>query len=61
MIAGAGVAGPVLAIQLKQAAYEVEIFEAKADDGSEDGAFLGLTPNGLNVLLQFVPEQNFSG
>lgn len=55
MIAGAGVAGPVLAIQLKKAGYEVEIFEAKADDGAEDGVFLGLTPNGLNVLLQFVP------
>ncbi|WP_119080025.1 FAD-dependent oxidoreductase [Chitinophaga alhagiae] len=56
IIIGAGVAGPVLGIQLQNAGYHVEIFEGREDAGLEDGAFLGLTPNGLNVLLRFVPE-----
>lgn len=56
IIIGAGIAGPVLAIQLQNAGYTVEIFEARENAGAEDGAFLGLTPNGLNVLLRFVPE-----
>jgi 2-polyprenyl-6-methoxyphenol hydroxylase-like FAD-dependent oxidoreductase len=55
IIIGAGIAGPVLAIQLKCLGDHVEIFEARTDDQSGEGAFLGITPNGLNILKMFVP------
>jgi 2-polyprenyl-6-methoxyphenol hydroxylase-like FAD-dependent oxidoreductase len=54
IIAGAGIAGPLLAIQLQRNGYAVELFEAR-DDDPDEGAFLGLTPNGLNVLKNFIP------
>lgn len=54
ILIGAGVAGPVLAIQLKRAGYEVEIYEARNEDAKNEGVFLGLTPNGLNVLKNFI-------
>jgi 2-polyprenyl-6-methoxyphenol hydroxylase-like FAD-dependent oxidoreductase len=53
IIIGAGIAGPLLAIQLKLIGLEVAIFEARAENTNE-GIFLGLTPNGLNILKQFI-------
>ena len=53
IIIGAGIAGPLLAIQLKRSGYEVEVYEAREND-SKEGAFLGLTPNGVNVLKQYI-------
>ena len=49
LIIGGGVAGPVLALFLKQAGFCVHIFEA-ADGLSENGGALSLAPNGMNVL-----------
>lgn len=54
IIIGAGVAGPILALQLKKAGFEAEVFESRAEGNTKEGAFLGLTPNGLNVLKTFV-------
>lgn len=54
IIIGAGVAGPILALQLKKIGFEAEIFESRSEDNTKEGAFLGLTPNGLNVLKEFV-------
>ncbi|WP_433900191.1 FAD-dependent oxidoreductase [Sphingobacterium puteale] len=54
LIIGAGVAGPILALQLKKIGFNVEIFEARSEDNTKEGAFLGLTPNGLNVLKEFI-------
>jgi 2-polyprenyl-6-methoxyphenol hydroxylase-like FAD-dependent oxidoreductase len=54
IIIGAGVAGPILALQLKKNGFEPEIFESRSEDNTKEGAFLGLTPNGLNVLKEFV-------
>lgn len=54
LIIGAGVAGPILALQLKKIGFDVEIFEARSEDNAKEGAFLGLTPNGLNVLKEFI-------
>jgi len=54
IIIGAGVAGPILALQLKKIGLESEIFESRSKDNTKEGAFLGLTPNGLNVLKEFV-------
>jgi 2-polyprenyl-6-methoxyphenol hydroxylase-like FAD-dependent oxidoreductase len=49
LIIGGGVAGPVLALFLKQAGFCVHIFEA-ASGPSDNGGGLGLAPNGMNVL-----------
>lgn len=40
IIIGAGIAGPVLAIQLQGTGYEVKIFEAKPGADTKGGAFL---------------------
>ena len=49
LIIGGGVAGPVLALFLKQAGFCAQIFEA-SDSPTEVGGGLGLAPNGMNVL-----------
>lgn len=54
IIIGAGVCGPVLAMQLKKKGGQVEIFESRGPQNINEGAFLGITPNGLNILKQFV-------
>lgn len=54
IIIGAGIAGPILAVQLKEAGYDVEIYETRTDADSREGVFLGFTPNGLNVLRRFI-------
>ncbi|MEI2273139.1 FAD-dependent monooxygenase [Sphingobacterium sp. ML3W] len=54
LVIGAGVAGPILALQLKKIGFDVEIFEARSEDNAKEGVFLGLTPNGLNVLKEFI-------
>ena len=54
IIIGAGIAGPILALHLKKIGFESEIFESRSEGNTKEGAFLGLTPNGLNVLKEFV-------
>ncbi|MDR3008299.1 MAG: FAD-dependent monooxygenase [Sphingobacterium sp.] len=54
IIIGAGAAGPILALQLRKIGDDVEIFESRMDSNRQEGAFLGLSPNGLNVLKEFV-------
>ncbi|MFC4685382.1 FAD-dependent oxidoreductase [Epilithonimonas pallida] len=54
IIIGAGIAGPILALQLKKIGFDSEIFESRSEDNTKEGAFLGLTPNGLNILKEFV-------
>lgn len=49
LIIGGGIAGPVLALFLKQAGFCVHIFEA-SNVSSDAGGALGLAPNGMNVL-----------
>ncbi|GJJ10473.1 hypothetical protein Clacol_004699 [Clathrus columnatus] len=49
LIIGAGVAGSVLAISLRQKGYEVILFE-KYNGPAPGGASLNLAPNGLKVL-----------
>jgi 2-polyprenyl-6-methoxyphenol hydroxylase-like FAD-dependent oxidoreductase len=49
LIIGGGIAGPVLALFLKQSGFCVHIFEA-ASGPCDTGGGLGLAPNGMNVL-----------
>ncbi len=50
LIIGAGIAGPVAAMFLQRAGWEVNVFEARPGPAAEEGAFLNLAPNGVNVL-----------
>lgn len=54
IIIGAGIAGPAMAMQLKKLDIDVEIFEARHKDELNQGVFLGITPNGLNVLRDLI-------
>jgi 2-polyprenyl-6-methoxyphenol hydroxylase-like FAD-dependent oxidoreductase len=49
LIIGGGIAGPVLALFLKEAGFCAQIFEA-TQRPSEAGGALGLAPNGMSVL-----------
>jgi 2-polyprenyl-6-methoxyphenol hydroxylase-like FAD-dependent oxidoreductase len=50
IVAGAGIAGPVLGVVLRRLGAEVTIVEARPGPSGDEGAFLGLAPNGMNVL-----------
>jgi 2-polyprenyl-6-methoxyphenol hydroxylase-like FAD-dependent oxidoreductase len=50
LIIGCGFAGAALALFLKQAGIESEIYEAREASDLDAGAFLFLAPNGMNVL-----------
>ncbi|WP_374462488.1 FAD-dependent oxidoreductase [Chryseobacterium sp.] len=50
----AGVAGPILALQLKKVGFQPEIFESRSANDINEGVFLGITPNGLSVLKEFI-------
>lgn len=50
IIVGAGVAGPVTAMFLQRAGWDAQVFEARPAAAPDEGAFLNLAPNGVNVL-----------
>jgi 2-polyprenyl-6-methoxyphenol hydroxylase-like FAD-dependent oxidoreductase len=50
VVVGSGIAGPVLGGFLRRAGFEVVLCEARPRDASEEGAFLGVAPNGMNIL-----------
>jgi 2-polyprenyl-6-methoxyphenol hydroxylase-like FAD-dependent oxidoreductase len=50
VIIGCGIAGPVLAIFLRRAGVEPVIYEGREGGREEAGSFLGLAPNGRDVL-----------
>ena len=45
-VVGAGIGGPVVAMYLKWAGFEVSLVEARASEAEAEGAFLGMAPNG---------------
>ncbi|WP_437795343.1 FAD-dependent oxidoreductase [Sorangium sp. So ce693] len=50
VLIGGGIAGPVLGMFLQRIGVEATIFEARAAPLEQEGAFLGVAPNGMNVL-----------
>ncbi|HKU98500.1 MAG TPA: FAD-dependent monooxygenase, partial [Vineibacter sp.] len=50
LIVGCGIAGPVLEVALRLVGITATIVEADRQPRDSEGAFLGLAPNGLNVL-----------
>lgn len=57
-IIGAGIAGPCLAIELASQGHEVQIFESRNQKSMKDGAFLSISPNGLNILQKYISIEN---
>jgi 2-polyprenyl-6-methoxyphenol hydroxylase-like FAD-dependent oxidoreductase len=57
IIIGAGIAGPAMALQLKRMGIEAIVFEARQEAAMSQGVFLGITPNGLNVLKKMIDIQ----
>lgn len=54
LIAGGGVAGPALAIQLIEQGAEVKVIESRTEAEMNEGLFFGMSPNGLNILSRLV-------
>ncbi|HWV69507.1 NAD(P)/FAD-dependent oxidoreductase [Chitinophaga sp.] len=52
LIAGAGIAGPALAIALIEQGAGVSIIESRSKSQMEEGLFIGISPNGLNILRE---------
>lgn len=50
LIIGGGIAGPALAMFLKRAGIESAVYEGRPEPDNEAGTFLGLAPNGRDVL-----------
>jgi FAD-dependent urate hydroxylase len=50
LVIGGGIAGPVLGMWLRRIGAEVVIAEARPQGDGGEGAFLGVAPNGMNVL-----------
>ena len=50
VIVGCGIAGPVLGMFLKRIGIEAVICERRAHEALDEGLFLGIAPNGMNVL-----------
>ncbi len=52
VIVGAGIGGPVLGIALCRLGVEVVLAERRDAPALAEGAFLGVAPNGMNVLAE---------
>ena len=52
ILVGGGIAGPVLGMFLRRLGVEVTIYEAREALVESEGAFLGVAPNGMNVLVE---------
>jgi 2-polyprenyl-6-methoxyphenol hydroxylase-like FAD-dependent oxidoreductase len=57
IIIGCGIAGPAMALFLKRIGIESVIYEAHHSDRDDAGVFLGITPNGINILKELFPVE----
>ncbi|GAB4021619.1 FAD-dependent monooxygenase [Spirosoma migulaei] len=55
ILIGCGISGPAMALFLKRVGIDATIYEARNQPKDDAGAFLGISPNGLNVLKEFMP------
>jgi 2-polyprenyl-6-methoxyphenol hydroxylase-like FAD-dependent oxidoreductase len=58
IIIGCGIAGPVMAMALQRIGVRAIIYEGQQQPNDGKGVFLGISPNGLNVLKEFIPLEN---
>ena len=54
IIVGCGIAGPSMALALQKVGVQAVIYEARETADDTQGAFLGISPNGLNILKEYV-------
>jgi 2-polyprenyl-6-methoxyphenol hydroxylase-like FAD-dependent oxidoreductase len=54
IIIGCGIAGPAMALALQKIGIRATIYEALPQPNDEKGVFLGISPNGLNILKEFI-------
>ncbi|MET7257399.1 FAD-dependent monooxygenase [Dyadobacter fermentans] len=54
IIIGCGIAGPAMALALQKIGVQAVIYEAREAADDTRGAFLGISPNGLNILKEYV-------
>ncbi|WP_439484347.1 FAD-dependent monooxygenase [Cyclobacterium plantarum] len=54
LIVGGGIAGPAIAIKLIHLGAEVKIIEARKKEEMNEGLFMGISPNGLNILKDLI-------
>ena len=54
IIIGCGIAGPAMALALQMVGIKSVIYEARETADDTQGAFLGISPNGLNILKEYL-------
>lgn len=54
IIIGCGIAGPAMALALQKVGVQALIYEAREVPDDTEGAFLGISPNGLNILKEYI-------
>ena len=52
VIVGCGIAGPALGMFLRRVGIEAVVCERRAREAVDEGLFLGVAPNGMNVLAE---------
>jgi 2-polyprenyl-6-methoxyphenol hydroxylase-like FAD-dependent oxidoreductase len=52
VIVGCGIAGPALGMFLRRIGIDVVICERRSSEAVDEGLFLGVAPNGMNVLAE---------
>jgi 2-polyprenyl-6-methoxyphenol hydroxylase-like FAD-dependent oxidoreductase len=52
VIVGCGIAGPALGMFLRRVGIEAVVCERRPSDAVDEGLFLGVAPNGMNVLSE---------
>jgi 2-polyprenyl-6-methoxyphenol hydroxylase-like FAD-dependent oxidoreductase len=51
VIVGGGIAGPALGMFLRRIGLDVVLYERRSSEAVDEGLFLGVAPNGMNVLV----------
>lgn len=57
VIIGCGIAGPALGVFLRRIGFDVVICERRSSEALDEGLFLGVAPNGMNVLAELGVDQ----